>query len=179
MLIEQSLDPMIAGYFKNIGQTKTLIELVQDRSEIQQQASDEMKGKFKLYDLELTKTMRASKKKGSLLQVLDYTSTPMGARMLRKFIEQPLTNREKIEYRLNITEAIKNNFILREELKDRLSSIFDLERICAKIAYDRVSPKDLINLKNSIKMIKPVLETVRNSNSYSMSIFLPKRCSPS
>jgi len=57
MLIEQSLDPMIAGYFKNIGQTKTLIELVQDRSQIQQQASDEMKIKFKLYDLELQEVL--------------------------------------------------------------------------------------------------------------------------
>ena len=57
MLIEQSLDPMIAGYFKNIGQTKTLIELVQDRSQIQQQAADEMTGKFKLYDLELQEVL--------------------------------------------------------------------------------------------------------------------------
>ena len=120
---------------------------------------------FTRVNLELTKTMRGSKKKGSLLQVLDNTSTPMGARMLRKFIEQPLTNKEKIEYRLEITDAIKNNFILREELKDRLSNIFDLERICAKIAYDRVSPKDLVNLKNSIKMIPNVLETINNSGS--------------
>ncbi|MCB2340013.1 SPFH domain-containing protein [Clostridium estertheticum] len=57
MLIEQSLDPMVAGYFKNIGQTKTLIELVQDRSQIQQQAADEMTGKFKLYDLELQEVL--------------------------------------------------------------------------------------------------------------------------
>ena len=57
MLIEQSLDPMVAGYFKNIGQTKTLIELVQDRSQIQQQAADEMKTKFKLYDLELQEVL--------------------------------------------------------------------------------------------------------------------------
>lgn len=120
---------------------------------------------FTRVNLELTKTMRGSKKKGSLLQVLDSTSTPMGARMLRKFIEQPLTNKKKIDYRLEITDAIKNDFILREELKDRLSNIFDLERICAKIAYDRVSPKDLINLKNSINMIPHVLETIKNSSS--------------
>lgn len=120
---------------------------------------------FTRVNLELTKTMRGSNKKGSLLQVLDSTSTPMGARMLRKFIEQPLTNKEKIKYRLEITDAIKNNFILREELKDRLSNIFDLERICAKIAYDRVSPKELVNLKNSIKMIPNVLETINNSGS--------------
>ncbi len=118
---------------------------------------------FTRVNLELTKTIRGAKKKGSLLQVLDSTSTPMGARMLRKFIEQPLTNKDKIEFRLEITNAIRNNFILREELKDRLSNIFDLERICAKIAYDRVSPKDLINLKNSIKMIPNVLETINNS----------------
>lgn len=120
---------------------------------------------FTRVNLELTKTMRGSKKKGSLLQVLDSTSTPMGARMLRKFIEQPLINKDKIEFRLNITEAIKDDFILREDLKDKLSKIFDLERICAKIAYDRVSPKDLINLKNSIAMIPEVLDTIGKSQS--------------
>lgn len=120
---------------------------------------------FTRTNLELTKTMRGGKKKGSLLHVLDETSTPMGSRMLRKFIEQPLKNKEKIDFRLDITNDIYDNFILREELKNRLSKIFDLERICAKIAYDRVNPKDLVNLKNSISMIPQIMESIRNFGS--------------
>ncbi|WP_101772918.1 DNA mismatch repair protein MutS [Peptostreptococcus faecalis] len=127
---------------------------------------------FTRANLELTKTLRSSKKKGSLLQVLDATSTPMGARMLRKFIEQPLTNKNSIEYRLNITNDIKENFILREELKDSLSKIFDLERICAKIAYDSVSPKDLINLKNSIRSIPHIIEIIDGSESIILKNFI-------
>lgn len=118
---------------------------------------------FTRVNLELTKTIRGSKRKGSLLQVLDMTSTPMGARMLKKFIEQPLTNKEKIEYRLEITEKIMESYILRDELKTYLSSIFDLERICAKIAYDNVSPKDFINLKNSISVIPNIIKTLESS----------------
>lgn len=93
---------------------------------------------FTRINLELTKTIRTSKKKGSLLQVLDATSTPMGARMLKKHIEQPLINKDIIDHRLNITQEIKEDYILRDELKTSLSSIFDLERICAKIPYHRL-----------------------------------------
>lgn len=118
---------------------------------------------FTRVNLELTQTIRGGSKKGSLLKVLDYTSTPMGARMLRKYIEQPLTNKTKIDYRLDVSESIKNDFILREELKNSLSKIFDLERICAKIAYERVMPKDLINLKNSISMLPNIIKTIVNS----------------
>lgn len=120
---------------------------------------------FTRINLELTKTIRGSKKKGSLLDVIDHTSTSMGARMLHKFIEQPLINVDEINRRLDFTEAIKNNFILREELKESLSKVYDLERICSKIAYDKVVAKDLINLKNSIWSIKNIKTTIDNSDS--------------
>lgn len=127
---------------------------------------------FTRSNLELTKTIRGGNKKGSLLHVLDSTSTPMGARMLRKFIEQPLKNKEKIDFRLDITETIKENYILRDELKTRLSGIFDLERICAKVAYDRVMPKDMINLKNSIKMIPQIKLTIKEHGNSILSRFI-------
>ena len=123
---------------------------------------------FTRINLELTKTIRTSKKKGSLLQVLDATSTPMGARMLKKHIEQPLIKKDIIDHRLNITQEIKEDYILRDELKTSLSSIFDLERICAKIAYDRVSPKDLVNLKNSLEVLPYITDTISNSKAHAL-----------
>ena len=127
---------------------------------------------FTRINLELTKTIRTSKKKGSLLQVLDATSTPMGARMLKKHIEQPLINKDIIDHRLNITQEIKEDYILRDELKTSLSSIFDLERICAKIAYDRVSPKDLVNLKNSLEVLPYITDTISNSKAHALKTFI-------
>ena len=127
---------------------------------------------FTRINLELTKTIRTSKKKGSLLQVLDATSTPMGARMLKKHIEQPLINKDIIDHRLNITQEIKEDYIIRDELKTSLSSIFDLERICAKIAYDRVSPKDLVNLKNSLEVLPYITDTISNSKAYVLKTFI-------
>ncbi|WAW15809.1 DNA mismatch repair protein MutS [Peptostreptococcus equinus] len=126
---------------------------------------------FTKVNLELVKTMRGSNKKGSLLNVLDCTSTPMGSRMLRKFIEQPLVDKEKIQRRLDITEEIYSNYILRDELKSALSNIFDLERICAKVAYDRVMPKDLLNLKNSISALGPIIEALNISRANILSEF--------
>lgn len=127
---------------------------------------------FTRINLELTKTIRSNKKKGSLLQVLDATSTPMGSRMLKKQIEQPLINKEMIDHRLDVTQEIKNDYILTDELKTSVSSIFDLERICAKIAYDRVSPKDLVNLKNSIGVLPSIIETISNSSASGLKSFI-------
>ncbi|MGP1584183.1 DNA mismatch repair protein MutS [Peptostreptococcus stomatis] len=127
---------------------------------------------FTRINLELTKTIRTSKKKGSLLQVLDATSTPMGVRMLKKHIEQPLIKKDMIDHRLNITQEIKDDYILRDELKTSVSSIFDLERICAKIAYDRVSPKDLVNLKNSLQVLPYIVDTISNSKASGLKDFI-------
>lgn len=120
---------------------------------------------FTRVNLELTKTIRNSSKKGSLLQIIDSTSTPMGARMLRKFIEQPLVNVTSINRRLDITQAILDDFNLRQNLKESLERIYDLERICAKVAYDKVSPKDMVNLKNSISKLPEILGIIKSSNS--------------
>ncbi|KGF15662.1 DNA mismatch repair protein MutS [Peptostreptococcus sp. MV1] len=127
---------------------------------------------FTRINLELTKTIRSNKKKGSLLQVLDATSTPMGSRMLKKQIEQPLINKDMIDHRLDVTQEIKDDYILTDELKTSVSSIFDLERICAKIAYDRVSPKDLVNLKNSIGVLPSIIETISNSSASGLKSFI-------
>ena len=117
---------------------------------------------FTRINLELTQTIRGSKKKGSLLHVLDKTSTAMGGRLLRKYVEEPLVNKKRIDERLDVIEEIKDDFSLREDLIDILKNVYDIERICGKIAFEKVTPKEMINLKNSIEKL-PLLRDRINS----------------
>ncbi|GAA0714076.1 DNA mismatch repair protein MutS [Paraclostridium ghonii] len=119
---------------------------------------------FTRSNLELTSTIRGNAKKGSLLHVLDKTSTAMGGRMLRKYVEEPLVNKQRIEKRLNVIEELKDDFMLREDLIETLKNVYDIERICGKIAFEKVTPKEMINLKNSIEKL-PELKNIINSSS--------------
>lgn len=116
-------------------------------------------GKYMLIDsssrrnLELVETMREKQKKGSLLWVLDKTKTAMGARSLRLLIEQPLINKEEILKRQDAIEELNNNAIDREELREYLNPIYDLERIMTKISCHSANPRDLIAFKNSLEML--------------------------
>lgn len=124
-------------------------------------------GNFMLLDsssrrnLELCETLREKKKRGSLLWVLDKTKTAMGARMLRTFIEQPLIDREKIEQRLNAIECLNNHAISREEVREYLTSVYDLERLIGKVAYKTANPRDLIALHHSLAML-PHIKCIMN-----------------
>ena len=128
-------------------------------------------GKYMLLDsstrrnLELCETLREKQKKGSLLWVLDKTKTAMGARTLRKYIEQPLIDRAMIERRLGAVEELKNNAISREEIREYLSPVYDLERLVGKIAYKSANPRDLIAFQSSLAMlphIKCILQDMRS-----------------
>ena len=107
-------------------------------------------------NLELVETMREKQKRGTLLWVLDKTKTAMGARLLRKYIEQPLIDRTMIEERLEAVKELKNNAISREELREYLSPIYDLERLVGRISYQSANPRDLTALKNSMDMLPPI-----------------------
>ena len=120
---------------------------------------------FTRNNLELTQTIRGRKKKGSLLHVLDKTSTAMGGRLLRKYVEEPLVNKKRIEKRLNVIEEIKDDFILREDLNDILKNVYDIERICGKIAFEKVTPKEMIHLKNSIEKLPELNNVINSSNA--------------
>ena len=115
--------------------------------------------KFMLLDsstvrnLELTETMREKQKKGSLLWVLDKTKTAMGARLLRNYIEQPLIECNLIKERLEAVREFKENMITREEMREYLNSIYDLERLMSKISYKSASPRDLIAFGSSLSML--------------------------
>ena len=110
-------------------------------------------------NLELTETLREKQKKGSLLGVLDRTKTAMGGRMLRKYIEQPLIDREGIERRLDAVEALCKKSVDREELREYLQTIYDLERLLGKVSYKTANPRDLIALRNSLAVL-PSIQTV-------------------
>ncbi|MBQ7066170.1 MAG: DNA mismatch repair protein MutS [Lachnospiraceae bacterium] len=113
-------------------------------------------------NLELVETLREKQKRGSLLWVLDKTKTAMGARMLRNYVEQPLVEKEDIEKRLDAIEELNRNMVCRDELREYLNPIYDLERLLGKISYKTANPRDLIAFRNSLEMlphIKTVLET--------------------
>ena len=121
-------------------------------------------GKFMTIDsatrrnLELVETMREKNKKGSLLWVLDKTKTAMGARRLRFFVEQPLIDAKEIVKRQDAIEELNSSLCDRDELREYLNPIYDIERLLAKISYKSANPRDLIAFKNSIEMI-PAIKT--------------------
>ena len=116
-------------------------------------------GKYMIIDsstrrnLELCETLREKQKRGSLLWVLDKTKTAMGARKLRSYIEQPLIDKEEIEKRLDAVEELKDNAISREEIREYLNPIYDLERLISKISYKSANPRDLVAFKTSLTML--------------------------
>lgn len=110
-------------------------------------------------NLELTETLREKQKRGSLLWVLDKTKTAMGARTLRQFIEQPLIDRKQIEKRLNSVETLLKQAINRDEIREYLNPIYDLERLLGKVSYRSANPRDLIAFKNSLQML-PHIKTL-------------------
>ncbi len=116
-------------------------------------------------NLELVETMREKNKKGSLLWVLDKTKTAMGARALRFFIEQPLIDKDEIIKRQDAISELNSVLIERDELREYLYPIYDLERILAKISYKSANPRDLIAFKNSIEMLPHIKYILRNFKS--------------
>ncbi len=107
-------------------------------------------------NLELTETLREKNRQGTLLWVLDKTRTAMGARMLRKYIEQPLIDKKEILYRQDMVEELKENAISREEIREYLSPIYDLERLVSKITYQSANPRDLTAFGTSISMLPSI-----------------------
>lgn len=119
-------------------------------------------GKYMIIDsstrrnLELVETLREKQKRGSLLWVLDKTKTAMGARLLRSYVEQPLIDKEEIEKRQDAIAELNNHVITREELREYLNPIYDLERLITRVTYMSANPRDLIAFRNSIGMLPPI-----------------------
>lgn len=128
-------------------------------------------------NLEITQSSRDGKKYGSLLWVLDKTSTSMGARLMSKWLEQPLINYKLINYRLDSVEQLLNNNLLRSAIKEKLKNFGDLERICGRFAYRTPYPRDLLALRESLKSI-PSFKTVLADVSTEYLIKLLREITP-
>ncbi|TCK98002.1 DNA mismatch repair protein MutS [Natranaerovirga hydrolytica] len=116
---------------------------------------------FTRRNLELVETLRDKQRVGSLIHVLDKTKTAMGARLLRKWIEQPLLDIESINHRLNTVEILKNQPLLREELRELLQPVYDLERLMGRISYQTANPRDLIAFKQSIEVLPAIEQLIK------------------
>ena len=123
-------------------------------------------GRYMLLDsatrrnLELTETLREKQKRGSLLWVLDRTRTAMGARLLHRFLEQPLIEREAIERRFDAVQEVCDNSMDRDEMREYMGPIYDLERLMTRITYLSANPRDLIAMRNSLRMLGPIRQTL-------------------
>ena len=125
-------------------------------------------GKYMLLDsstrrnLELSETMREKKKRGSLLWVLDRTCTAMGARRLHQMIEQPLVDRSEILRRLDAVEMLCQNTVDRDEIREYLQPVYDLERLMTRVSYGSANPRDLIALRSSLTMFAPIRQVLQD-----------------
>ncbi|WP_256757451.1 DNA mismatch repair protein MutS [Cohnella sp. WQ 127256] len=124
---------------------------------------------FTRRNLELTETVRDRSRKGSLLSLLDRTRTAMGARLLKRWIDQPLLNRNEAERRLDAVEALNQDWIKRKELRDELGEVYDLERLAGRIAYGTANARDLNALKNSLKRIPAIQELCQTLDVVSLN----------
>lgn len=113
-------------------------------------------------NLELVETLREKQKRGSLLWVLDKTRTAMGARLLRSYVEQPLIDEDEINARLDAVEALTWQAMIREEIREYLRPVYDLERLVGRISYQSANPRDLIAFKSSLQML-PYIKQLLNS----------------
>lgn len=120
---------------------------------------------FTRRNLELTETVRDRAKKGSLLWLLDRTHTSMGARLLRRWIDKPLMSKKGIEERLEAVDVLYNQFILREELRQQLKEIYDLERLVGRISFGNANGRDMIALKASLRQVPGLRELCASSDS--------------
>ena len=112
-------------------------------------------------NLELTETLREKQKRGSLLWVLDKTKTAMGGRLLRSMLEQPLIDKAEMEKRLDAVEALSKDSVSRDEVREYLNSVYDMERLLSKVTYKTANPRDFIALRNSLEMLPALKKVMR------------------
>ena len=112
-------------------------------------------------NLELTESLRLKERTYSLLWLLDKTKTAMGSRMLKNMIENPLTDKVEIEQRYDMVSKLLEEFLLKDELKELLNDIYDLERLCGRISFGNANARDLLQLKNSLKVLPRIKQIIK------------------
>ena len=160
-LDDQSIKTVAAGamlqYLKET-QKSDLLNIT--RLQVYQDSNYMMIDSSSRRNLELTETLRDKEKRGSLLWVLDHTMTAMGARRLRQDIDKPLRKKDQIEKRLDAVSEFVSNPSDREELREYLSPVYDLERLLTRITYKTANPRDLISFKSSIRLLPALKQTL-------------------
>jgi DNA mismatch repair protein MutS len=132
---------------------------------------------FSKRNLELTETIRSKGKKGSLLWLLDETRTAMGGRQLKQWVERPLIDQKQIGHRHSLVELFIHHYFERQELREKLNEVYDLERLAGRVAFGNVNARDLIQLKKSLSQI-PFLQQILHSLNNEVSNDLADRLDP-
>lgn len=117
---------------------------------------------YSMRNLELIETQRSKNKQGSLNWLLDATKTAMGGRLLKKWIQRPLVNIKQIKKRLTLVELLMENYFVREDLKELLKEVYDLERLAGKVSFGNVNARDLLQLKRSLQTIPSILTALKS-----------------
>ena len=128
-------------------------------------------------NLELTETIRGRSAKGSLLSILDDTATAMGGRLLRSWVEKPLLSKEKINMRLSAVEALYNQHVLSEALREKLTKVYDMERLLSKVSYHTLNARDCLSLLRSLEQAPEVLSLLRGIEGNALA-FLQEMLDP-
>lgn len=119
---------------------------------------------YSMRNLELVETQRSKNKQGSLNWLLDETKTAMGGRLLKKWIQRPLVSTKQIEHRLTIVELLMENYFIREDLKELLKDVYDLERLAGKVSFGNVNARDLLQLKRSLQTVPSIIHALKSIN---------------
>ncbi|WP_129689071.1 DNA mismatch repair protein MutS [Gottfriedia acidiceleris] len=117
---------------------------------------------YSMRNLELVETQRSKNKQGSLNWLLDETKTAMGGRLLKKWIQRPLVSTKQIEHRLTIVELLMDNYFIREDLKELLKDVYDLERLAGKVSFGNVNARDLLQLKRSLQTVPSIIHALKS-----------------
>ncbi|PEL07569.1 DNA mismatch repair protein MutS [Bacillus sp. AFS017336] len=123
---------------------------------------------YSMRNLELVETQRSKNKQGSLNWLLDETKTAMGGRLLKKWIQRPLVNANQINDRLTIVELLMENYFIREDLKELLKDVYDLERLAGKVSFGNVNARDLLQLKRSLQTVPSIIHVLKSINHESI-----------
>ncbi|MGN7398929.1 DNA mismatch repair protein MutS [Cytobacillus praedii] len=129
---------------------------------------------FSKRNLELTETIRSKGKKGSLLWLLDETKTAMGGRLLKQWVDRPLVNEKEIIRRQTLVETFIASYFEREELREKLKEVYDLERLAGRVAFGNVNARDLVQLRRSLLQIPNLKEVLRRLSNNEAEVLAEK-----
>jgi len=175
MGVDINEDPKLQNYLFEVSAINGLLEYLSQTQKIKLEHINNIRiynvSKYMTLDitarknLELTERMSDKSKKGTLLWVLDKTATSMGGRLIRKWINEPLLDVDEINERLNAVKELKQNPMFRDDIREALKCVYDIERLVGKISYGNSNARDMVSLKNSLKQLPGIKELLKTTKS--------------